>query len=70
MLLRRAGQTIGEVASDVVSILNPSDVVGGMLARGGDFLLSGIRDLSISDVCRSPPANCKSCWPNQKPIQP
>lgn len=46
MLLRRAGQTIGEVASDVVSILNPSlIVVGGMLARGGDFLLSGIREL-------------------------
>jgi predicted NBD/HSP70 family sugar kinase len=34
------------VASDVVSILNPSlIVVGGMLARGGDFLLSGIREL-------------------------
>ena len=46
MLLRRAGQTIGEVASDVVSILNPSlIVVGGMLSRGGDFLLSGIREL-------------------------
>jgi predicted NBD/HSP70 family sugar kinase len=46
MLLRRAGQTIGEVASDVVSILNPSLIlVGGMLARGGDFLLSGIREL-------------------------
>lgn len=46
MLLRRSGQTIGEVASDVVSILNPSlIVVGGMLARGGDFLLSGIREL-------------------------
>ena len=46
MLLRRAAQAIGEVASDVVSILNPSlIVVGGMLARGGDFLLSGIREL-------------------------
>ncbi|MDQ0391531.1 ROK family transcriptional regulator [Labrys monachus] len=46
MLLRAAGRVIGEVASDVVSILNPSlIVVGGTLARSGDFLLSGIREL-------------------------
>ncbi len=46
MLLRAAGRTIGEVVSDVVSIINPSlIVVGGTLARGGDFLLSGIREL-------------------------
>ena len=46
MLLREAGRTIGEVASDVVSILNPSlIVVGGTLAKAGDFLLSGIREL-------------------------
>lgn len=46
MLVRRAGQTIGEVASDVVSILNPSlIVVGGTLAKTGEFLLSGVREL-------------------------
>ncbi|MCX4160125.1 MULTISPECIES: ROK family protein [Paraburkholderia] len=46
MLLRGAGRVIGEVAADVVSILNPSlIVVGGTLARGGEVLLSGIREL-------------------------
>lgn len=46
MLLRSAGRVLGEVASDVVSILNPNlIVVGGTLARGGEFLLSGIREL-------------------------
>ncbi len=46
MMVRRAGQTIGEVASDVVSILNPSlIVVGGTLARTGEYLLSGVREL-------------------------
>ncbi len=46
MMVRRAGQTIGEVASDVVSILNPSlIVVGGTLAKAGEYLLSGIREL-------------------------
>jgi predicted NBD/HSP70 family sugar kinase len=46
MLVRGAGRTIGEVASDVVSILNPSLlVVGGTLAKAGEFLLSGVREL-------------------------
>ncbi len=46
MMLRKAGRVIGEVTADVVSILNPGlIVVGGTLARGGDFLLSGIREL-------------------------
>lgn len=46
MLLRAAGRTIGEVVSDVVSIINPSlIVIGGTLAQAGDFLLSGIREL-------------------------
>jgi len=46
MMVRRAGQTIGEVAADVVSILNPSlIVVGGTLAKTGEYLLSGIREL-------------------------
>jgi predicted NBD/HSP70 family sugar kinase len=46
MLLRKAGRVIGEVIADSVSILNPGlIVVGGTLARGGDFLLSGVREL-------------------------
>jgi predicted NBD/HSP70 family sugar kinase len=46
MLLRSAGRVLGEVTSDVVSILNPKMiVVGGTLAGCGEFLLSGIREL-------------------------
>lgn len=46
MLLRKAGRVIGEAVSDIVSLLNPAAiVVGGTLARGGEFLLSGIREL-------------------------
>lgn len=46
MLLREAGRTIGEVTSDVVSIINPSlIVIGGTLARTGELLLAGIREL-------------------------
>jgi predicted NBD/HSP70 family sugar kinase len=46
MLMREAGRTIGEVISDVVSIINPSlIVIGGTLAHSGDLLLSGIREL-------------------------
>ncbi|MBS1181571.1 MAG: sugar kinase [Proteobacteria bacterium] len=46
MLLRSSGRTIGEVVADVVSILNPARiVVGGTLARCGEHLLSGIREL-------------------------
>lgn len=46
MLLRNAGRTIGEVVADVVSILNPARiVVGGTLARGGEHLLSGVREM-------------------------
>ncbi|WP_413724067.1 ROK family protein [Sodalis sp. RH16] len=46
MLVRRAGQIIGEVIADVVSILNPAlIVVGGTLATAGEFLLSGVREL-------------------------
>ncbi|HMN84888.1 MAG TPA: ROK family protein [Bauldia sp.] len=45
-LLRQSGRVIGEVISDVVSILNPSViVVGGTLSRTRDHLLSGIREL-------------------------
>lgn len=46
MLVREAGRTIGEVISDVVSIINPSlIVIGGTLAQSGDLLLSGVREL-------------------------
>jgi predicted NBD/HSP70 family sugar kinase len=45
-LLRQSGRVIGEVISDVVSILNPSViVVGGTLSRTKEHLLSGIREL-------------------------
>lgn len=45
-LLRQSGRVIGEAISDAVSILNPSVIiVGGTLARTGDRLLSGIREL-------------------------
>jgi predicted NBD/HSP70 family sugar kinase len=46
MLVRQAGRSIGEVASDVVSILNPSlIVVGGTLSKTGEYILSGVREL-------------------------
>ncbi len=46
MMTRRAGRTIGEVASDAVSILNPSlIVVGGTMSATGEHVLSGIREL-------------------------
>ena len=46
MLIRTAGRTLGEVVSDVVSVLNPSlIVIGGTLANAGELLLSGIREL-------------------------
>ena len=45
-LLRQSGRVVGEAISDVVSILNPSVIIiGGTLARTGDRLLSGIREL-------------------------
>jgi glucokinase len=45
-LLRQSGRVIGEAISDAVSILNPSVIIiGGTLARTGDRLLSGIREL-------------------------
>lgn len=46
MLIRRAGKIIGEVTADSVSLLNPAlIVVGGTLAKVGDYLLSGVREL-------------------------
>ena len=37
---------LGEVAADVVSVLNPKTiVVGGTLARAGEHLLAGVKEL-------------------------
>lgn len=45
-LVREAGRVLGEVAADVVSVLNPSViVVGGTLSGANDHLLSGVREL-------------------------
>jgi predicted NBD/HSP70 family sugar kinase len=44
--VRAAGRVIGEVAADVVSVLNPAIiVVGGTLSEAGEHLLSGVREL-------------------------
>ncbi|MDQ0471195.1 ROK family protein [Labrys wisconsinensis] len=43
--VRGAGRVLGQVAADVVSVLNPAViVVGGTLARAGEHLLAGIRE--------------------------
>lgn len=45
-LLREAGRTLGEVAADAISILNPGTlVIGGTLARAPDHLLAGVREM-------------------------
>ncbi len=45
-LVRRAGRIVGEVVADLVSILNPDQiVVGGVLADTNDHLLSGVREM-------------------------
>jgi predicted NBD/HSP70 family sugar kinase len=45
-LVRQAGRVLGEVAADVVSVLNPSVIViGGTLSRAGEHLLAGVREL-------------------------
>jgi len=44
--VREAGRVLGEVAADVVSILNPTTIViGGVLSRAGEHLLAGVREL-------------------------
>ena len=46
MHLRAASRTIGEVVSDVVSVLNPRTIVlGGTLSEAGQLLASGVREL-------------------------
>lgn len=45
-LVRQAGRVLGEVAADVVSVLNPRViVVGGTLSEAGEHLLAGVREL-------------------------
>lgn len=45
-LVRAAGRVLGEVAADVVSVLNPASIIiGGTLAEAGEHLLAGVREL-------------------------
>jgi predicted NBD/HSP70 family sugar kinase len=45
-LVREAGRVLGEVAADVVSVLNPNlIIIGGTLARAEEHLLAGVREL-------------------------
>lgn len=44
--LRQAGRDVGEVLSTVVNLLNPSVIVlGGSIARAGEHLLAGVREV-------------------------
>jgi predicted NBD/HSP70 family sugar kinase len=44
--VREAGRVLGEVAADVVSVLNPTTiVVGGTLSLAGEHLLAGFKEL-------------------------
>jgi predicted NBD/HSP70 family sugar kinase len=44
--VREAGRVLGEVAADVVSVLNPTTiVVGGTLSHAGEHLLAGMKEL-------------------------
>ncbi|XBS71467.1 ROK family protein [Acerihabitans sp. KWT182] len=63
MLVRRAGQIIGEVIADVVSILNPALIVvgGGRCPPPASFFCPGSENWSISAACPWPLGNCKSC---------
>ena len=50
-LVRVAGRCLGEVAAQVVSVLNPNRiVVGGSMAQAEAYLLPGVREL-ISQRC-------------------
>lgn len=43
---RQAGRDLGEVLATVVSLLNPSVIVlGGIIARAGEHLLAGVREV-------------------------
>jgi predicted NBD/HSP70 family sugar kinase len=44
--MREAGRVLGEVAADVVSVLNPTTIViGGTLSRAGEHLLAGVKEM-------------------------
>jgi glucokinase len=44
--IRQAGRDLGEVLASVVNLLNPSViVVGGSVARAGEHLLAGVREV-------------------------
>jgi len=44
--VREAGRVLGEVAADVVSVLNPTTIViGGTLSRAGEHLLAGVKEM-------------------------
>ncbi|MFF3029332.1 ROK family protein [Microbacterium sp. NPDC057944] len=44
--LRQAGRDVGEVLATVVNLLNPSVIVlGGSIARAGEHLLAGVREV-------------------------
>jgi glucokinase len=44
--IREAGRVLGEVAANVVSVLNPTTiVVGGTLSRAGEHLLACVKEL-------------------------
>ena len=44
--VREAGRVLGEVAADVVSVLNPKTfIVGGTLSRAGEHLLAGVKEM-------------------------
>lgn len=43
---RQAGREVGEVLATVVNLLNPSIIViGGSIARAGEHLLAGVREI-------------------------
>lgn len=45
-LVRGAARVVGEVAADIVSVLNPQVIViGGTMARAEEHLLAGVREL-------------------------
>lgn len=62
MLLRAAGRTIGEVISDVVSIINPSQIVIVARWRAAEISYSPVfANSSTNAACRSPHSTFQSC---------
>lgn len=47
--VRQAGRDLGEVLSTCVSLMNPSVIaIGGSMARAGEHLLAGVREIVYS----------------------